>query len=378
MKDVYIKGVGMSRFGKREESLVEIMAEAATRAIEDSGRKHFDAVYVGAMNPEDFVGESNISSAVVDYLGLVPVPTTRVETASSSGAAAFDEAIYAVASGYFDSILVIAGEKMSMVSTSVATKILSEVIDHEERRYGLTMPALAALVTRAYMNRYKLKHKDLALVSVKNHLNALKNPYAHFHKEITVEDVLNSKVVADPLRLYDCSPLSDGAASIVLTSEKTKIKVRGLGHGSDYVALSSRKSITSLKSTTVAAEKAFKVAGLMPQHISFAEIHDAFTPFEIIGSEDIGFFPPGKGWIPLVEGRTGIDGDFPINPSGGLKARGHPVGASGLAQLVEAVWQLRGEAGERQIKREPRYALTQSVGGLASNNVVIILERVSL
>ncbi len=376
MQDVYISGVGMTKFGKRKETLVDLMVESAQKALRDAGRDKVDALYVGTMNPEEFAAESNIASVVADRLGLVPVPATRIETASSSGAAAFDEAIYAAASGFFNSVLAIAGEKMTAVSTAMASKILAEVIAPEERKYGATMPALAAMITRRYIYKYGMKEKDFAEVAVKNHQNAVRSPYAHFNKLISVKDVLKSKVIADPLKLYDCSPISDGATSMVVTSEKSRVKLRGLGQGSEHVPLTRRKKFTTFQSTKIAAERAYKMAGICPEDISFAELHDAFTPFEIIGSEDVGFFEPGMGWIGLKEGETSKTGRIPINPSGGLKARGHPVGASGLAQVVEAVWQLRGEAEDRQIERELKYALTQSIGGLATNNMVIILEAV--
>lgn len=377
MQEVYLAGVGMTKFGRRKESVIDLMVEAGRRAMEDAGVEKVDAVYVGAMNPEEFSSESNIASAIIDRLGLVPVPATRIETASSSGAAAFDEAIFAAASGYFNRVLAIAGEKMTGVSTGRASKILSEVIPPQERKYGATMPSLAAMVTRRYMHEYGMKEEDFALIAVKNHLNAISHPYAHFNKEISLEDVMNSKYISDPLKLYDCSPISDGAASILLTTDKSSVMLKGLGHGSDRLALSDRDSLTSFASTRAAAEKAYKMAGILPEDISFAELHDAFTPFEIIGSEDVGFFPKGKGWIAAIEDITSREGRLPINPSGGLKARGHPVGASGLAQIVEAVWQLRGEAEERQIPRELKYALTQSIGGFATNNMVIILENLN-
>ncbi len=377
MKKVYIKGVGMTKFGKSDRSLIDLMEEAAGSALKDGGREEVDAIYIGAMNPEEFSNESNIASVIADRLELVPVPATRIETASSSGAAAFDEAIYAVASGYFDSVLAIAGEKMTGVSTPEASRILAEVIAPEERKYGATMPAMAAMITRRYMYEYGMKEKDFAEVAVKNHYNAKESPYAQFNKEITVKDVLNSKVISDPLKLFDCSPISDGAASILITSDKADVKLKGLGQGSEHIQVTRRESFTSFSSTKKAASKAYEISGLGPEDISFAELHDAFTPFEIIGTEDVGFFPPGRGWLAVKKGVTDKDGKLPVNPSGGLKARGHPVGASGLAQVVEATWQLRGQADDRQIDKPLKYGLTQSIGGLATNNMVIILEAVN-
>lgn len=375
MPNVYVAGVGMTKFGKwPDKLLVELMCEASRKAMDDAQRYDFDMIYVGSMSPEDFTDEGNIATVITGHLGLVPTPAIRVETASSTGATALDEAFLAIKSGYYKSILVIAGEKMTHLPTPKVSKILAEVIDHNERKYGATMVALAAMVTRLYMKKYPLLSREiLSMVAVKNHHNALFNSYAQFHKEITIADVLKSKMIADPLRLYDCSPITDGAVAVILISEKKKVKITGIGQGTDYAGLENREELISFRSTRVAAENAYKMAGRTPKEIDVAEIHDAFTPFEIIGSEDVGFFPAGGGGKALAEGITALDGALPINPSGGLKAKGHPVGASGLAQVVEIVWQLRGEAGKRQVP-DAKIGLTQSVGGLANNNLVTILE----
>jgi len=225
-------------------------------------------------------------------------------------------------------------------------------------------------------NLSPLKLEDiLAQVAIKNHSNGYFNPYAQFRKIITKEDYLKSQMVSYPLRLYDCAPITDGASAIILTSQPTPIKVSGIGHATDTAAVSHRASLTSFNSTKEAAQKAYTMAQLNPSDIQFAEVHDAFTLFEIIGTEDLGLFPTGEGWKALEEGITHLQGRLPINPSGGLKARGHPVGASGLAQLVEIVYQLREGAGrERQLKRA-EIGLAQSIGGLGNNNLVTILER---
>jgi acetyl-CoA acetyltransferase len=302
-----------------------------------------------------------------------------VETASSTGAGAFEAAFYAVVSGHMRNVLVLAGEKMTHLPTTKTTRILSEVIDRSERRYGATMPALAAMIAQKYAREFNLsplKLEDiLAQVAIKNHSNGYFNPYAQFRKIITKEDYLKSQMVAYPLRLYDCAPITDGASAIILTSQSTPIKVSGIGHATDTAAVRHRASFTSFNSTKEAALKAYTMAQLNPSDIQFAEVHDAFTLFEIIGTEDLGFFPPGEGWKALEKGISHLRGKLPINPSGGLKARGHPIGASGLAQLVEIVYQLRGEAGrERQLERA-EIGLAQSTGGLGNNNLVTILER---
>jgi acetyl-CoA acetyltransferase len=377
--DIYISGVGMTKFGRSKDSLEKMMAQAASSALKDAQLERVDAIYIGVMNVEEFVGDSNFATLLADTLGLTGIPSTRVETASSSGAGAFETAFYAVASGHMKNVLVLAGEKMTHLPTAKTTRILSEVIDRSERRYGATMPALAAMIAQKYAREFNLplpKLEDiLAQVAIKNHSNGSLNPYAQFRKIITKDDYLKSQMVSYPLHLYDCAPITDGAAAILLTSQPTRIKVSGIGHATDTLAVSHRASLTSFNSTKEAALKAYAMAQLNPSDIQFAEVHDAFTPFEITGTEDLGLFPPGEGWKALEEGRTQLRGRLPINPSGGLKSRGHPVGASGLAQLVEIAFQLRGEAGEgRQLERAD-IGLAQSIGGLGNNNLVTILER---
>ena len=377
--DVYISGVGMTKFGRSKEPLETMMAEAASSALKEAQLQRVDAIYIGVMNVEEFVGDSNFATLLVDTLGLSGVPSTRVETASSTGAGAFETAFYAVASGHMKHVLALAGEKMTHLPTGKTTRILSEAIDRSERRYGATMPALAAMVAQKYAREFhlsQLKLEDiLAQVAIKNHTNGYLNPYAQFRKIITKNDYLGSQMISYPLRLYDCAPITDGASAMVLTSQPTPIKVSGIGHATDTSAVRHRASFTSFQSTKEAAHRAYAMARLNPSDIQFAEVHDAFTPFEIIGTEDLGFFSAGEGWKALEEGVTLLRGKLPINPSGGLKARGHPVGASGLAQLVEIVYQLKGEAGpERQLGRA-EIGLAHSIGGLGNNNLVTILER---
>jgi acetyl-CoA C-acetyltransferase len=377
--DVYISGVGMTKFGRSKESLENMMAEAGLSAMKEAQLDRADAIYLGVANVEGFVGDSNFAALLVDTLGLAGIPSTRVETASSAGAGAFETAFNAVASGHLKHVLVLSGEKMTHLPAGETTRILSEAIDRSERRYGATMPALAAMMAQKYAREFNLsplKLEDiLAQVAIKNHSNGTLNPYAQFRKILTKDDYLKSQMISYPLRLYDCVPITDGASAIVLTSQPTPIKVSGIGHATDTSAMRHRTSFTSFNSTKEAAHKAYAMARLNPSDIQFAEVHDAFTPFEIIGTEDLGFFSAGEGWKALEEGVTLLRGRLPINPSGGLKARGHPVGASGLAQLVEIVYQLRGEAGiGRQLERA-EIGLAHSMGGLGNNNLVTILER---
>jgi acetyl-CoA acetyltransferase len=377
--DVFISGVGMTKFGKSNDPLDKIMAEAAMLALRDARRDRVDAIFIGVMNVEEFVGDSNFAALLADTMGLAGTPSTRVETASSTGAGVFETAFYAVASGHLKNVLVLAGEKMTHLPTNKTTRILSEVIDRSERRYGATMPALAAMIAQKYGQEHRIPLQRLedilSRVAMKNHANGVLNPYAQFRKKISQEDYFKSQMVSFPLRLYDCAPITDGAAALILSSDQTPIRVAGIGHATDTSAVRHRASLTSFNSTKEAALKAYRMAKLNPSDVQFAEVHDAFTLFEIIGTEDLGLFSPGKGWRGLEEGKTSLHGKLPINPSGGLKSRGHPVGASGLAQVVELVWQLRGEAGEDRQINQAGVGLAHSIGGLGNNNLVTLLER---
>ncbi len=378
--EVYVDGVGMVPFGKHPQtSLASLMAQAARTALEASKGPDVEALFVGAMNSEEFTGEGNLAAALADELELAGVPSTRVETASSTGAAVLEAAFYAVASGAYSSVLVVAGEKMTHLPTPRVTRILAEVIEPYERNAGASMVALAAMVTQAYAHKWGLSHRRLervlCRVAVKNHRNGALNPYAQFRKEITDEQYYNSRIISYPLRLYDCAPITDGAAALVLTREKGDVKITGVGHGTDTLAVRHRIHLHSFAACRKAAERAYSMARRGPKDIDFAEIHDAFTCFEIIGAEDLGLLEEGKGWRAVEKGKTDLEGEIPINASGGLKARGHPVGASGLAQAVEIVWQLRGEVDPARQVKGARIGLLHSIGGMANNNLVVILER---
>ncbi|MBU1275588.1 MAG: thiolase family protein [Proteobacteria bacterium] len=376
---VFISGAALGKFGRREDSLEQMMIEAASAALAQAELEAVDAVYLGVMDPGEFTGDSNLAAVLTDQLGLPGTPSSRVETASSTGAAVLETAFYAVASGYVQNALVVAGEKMTHLPTGETTRILARVIDRVERSYGATMPALAAMIARRYAHQGDLDEQTLcralAAVAIKNHAGGAMNPYAQFQKEIDLDKYMASRMVADPLRIYDCAPISDGAAAMVLSSRPALLNLVGVGHATDTLAVGRRGSFTSFNSTKQAALKAYQMAGLGPGDIGLAEVHDAFTIFEIIGSEDLGFFPAGLGWKAALEGETGREGRLPINASGGLKARGHPVGASGLAQVVELAWQMSGQVEPKRQLNNVDVGLAQSIGGLANNNLVTILTR---
>jgi acetyl-CoA C-acetyltransferase len=372
MATVWIAGVGMTRFGKRDENLPDLIAQAAHAALADAGIERPDALVVAAMNPEEFTGEGNYGSLIGTHLGLARVPAVRVETATSSGLAAIWAGFASVTGGLHRSVLVVGGEKMTHVPTPRVSEIIGRAIDPHERRYGTTMPALGGLITRAVMHRHGVTIREISQVAVKNHANATRNPLAHFRQAVTLEAVMESRVVADPPRLYHCCPISDGAAAVVLTRDPAAVRIAGLGQGTDAIAVRYRSDLTSFRATRAAAQAAYRMAGYGPERVEVAELHDAFSPFELISLEDTGLIPAGKAGRATLDGETGIDGRLPINPSGGLKARGHPLAATGIAQIAELVWQLRGEAGPRQVSA--RVGLVQSIGGLATNNFVILLD----
>lgn len=362
----------MTRVGRRSEPLQELMAEASHAALAMAGLEAPDAIVVAAMNPEEFLGDGNFASNVATHMGFAEVPAMRIETATSSGAAAFYAGFAQAAAGLRERVLVVGGEKMTHLPTPRVSELIGRSIDPYERSYGATMPALAGLVARALIARHGNGLREIAQVAVKNHANALRNPCAHFQEAVTLEAVMESRLIADPLRLLHCCPISDGAAAVVLTAERAGVRVAGIGQGTDTLAVRHRADLTSFQATRAAARAAFAMAGVGPERVEVAEVHDAFTPFELIALEDLGLVPPGKAGRATLDGETALDGRLPVNPSGGLKARGHPLAATGLAQIVECVWQLTGCAGERQV--DARVALAHSIGGLATNNWVTVLE----
>jgi acetyl-CoA C-acetyltransferase len=374
MLGVSIAGAGMTRIGRRSEALPDLMAEAAHAALAAAGIEVPDAIVVATMNPEEFLGDGNFASRVATHMGFAEVPSMRVETATSSGAAAFYAGFAEVAAGLRRRVLVVGGEKMTHLTTPRVSEIIGRSIDPYERSYGATMPALAGLIARALL-AHGVGAREFSQVTVKNHANAVRNPYAHYPQAVTLQEVMESRIVADPLRLLHCCPISDGAAAVVLTSEPTPVRVVGIGQGTDTLAVRHRTALTSFRATQEAARAAYAMAGFGPERVDFAELHDAFTPFELIALEDTGLVPPGKAGRATMDGDTALDGRLPINPSGGLKARGHPLGATGIAQIVECVWQLTGGAPGRQL--EGPVALSHSIGGLATNNWVCLLERVT-
>ena len=384
MKRVAVIGVGLTRFGELwETSFSQLFVEAGAMAINDAGIDGGDiqAIYVGNMSGGRFVDQEHISCLIADHAGLTPIPATRVEAACASGGLAIRQGVMSILSGFHDLVVVGGVEKMTDVVTEKTTQTLATASDSEwEAFMGMTFPGLYALIARRHMHEYGTTREQLAMVSVKNHKNAMHNPYAQFHAKISVEDVLRSPLVADPLRLLDCSPITDGAACVVLASEErakefvdNPVYITGSGQASSTMALHDRQRITVTDATVNAAKEAYARAGRKPGDIQVAEVHDAFTIGELLAIEGLGFVEIGRGGKATEEGETAIGGRIPVNTSGGLKAKGHPVGATGVAQVVEVVLQLRGEAGKRQVDAD--VGLTHNVGGSGGTAAVHILEK---
>ena len=383
MREVAIIGIGMMKWGELwEKSIRDLCVEAALNCLDDAGTDRVDSITVGTMSSGLFTGQEHLASIVPDYLGTKHIPATRVESACVSGGLAVKSAFMEVASGMSDFVLAVGVEKMTDVSGGEATYALATAADQEwEGFHGVTFPGLYAMMARAHMEKYGTTREQLADVSVKNHFNGSMNSHAQFPMKVTREQVMNSVMVADPIRILDCSPITDGAAAVLLTTVEEAKKltrhpltvISGIGHATDTIALSQRADLYSLKAVELAAQRGLKMAGKTIDDVDFAEVHDCFTIAELMTIEAMGVVKPGQSGPATSDGLTSLEGKFPINPSGGLKSKGHPVGATGVAQICEAVSQLRGESGDRQIKNA-KTALTQNMGGSGGSSVVHILE----
>lgn len=412
-RGITIVGAGMNRFGVYpEKSSRDLLVDAflAMRQSVDRGLdpKIIEAVYIGNFTSELFEHQGQIAPIMTDWIGLTPRPATRIEDACASGGAALRQGILAIASGLFDVVLVGGVEKMTHLPTQRVTDTLETAADElYESVAGFTFPGFYAAMATAYAARYHADPRALMEIAIKNHQNGALNENAQFQLTIPqimekararllergmpdphwrspydfLNDTTANPLIAYPLRLFDCSPVTDGAACLLLAAEElsgaftsTPLHVIGTGQASDG-GLYAREDLVSLKSARCAAQEAYQMAGVQPQDIKLAEVHDCFTIAEIIASEDLGFFAPGEGANAAIEGETMRNRTRPINTSGGLKAKGHPVGATGVGQVVEIWKQMRGEAGARQIAADVNLALTHNVGGTGQTCTVHIFER---
>ncbi|KXA94016.1 hypothetical protein AKJ66_00180 [candidate division MSBL1 archaeon SCGC-AAA259E22] len=384
MRDVAFVGQGMSKFGDREDaSGRELAFEAFEETMKDvdATRDDIDSM-VTAFGVDETNHSAQPSSEVVTYLGLNPKADFRTEAACASGSAAVRSGYMTIASGLADVVLVMGVEKLNEFPTSHTTEVFGKAGDTIwEYPYGTTFPGYYAMMATAHMSKYGTTREQLSEVAVKNHKYATMNKYAHMQKEITLKDAVSANPVAHPLNLYDCSLITDGAASVLLASEEkakemtdTPVWITGLGGGTSSSTQFKRSDNTSIRGARVAAEKAYEMSSKSPEDIDVATVHDCFTIAEIIAYEDLGFCEKGKGGELVEEGETYADGKFPVNLDGGLKAKGHPIGATGVSMSVEIAKQLGGEAGDRQADGA-EIGLTHNVGGNGQHVFVHIYER---
>jgi acetyl-CoA C-acetyltransferase len=381
---VCVLGAGSTKYGKLNESIIEIALNASKDAIESAGITPND-IQAGYISNVFGVADKQVHMApvIMSNLGIPHVPGLTIESACGSGSVMLREAYANIAAGFYDCVLALGVEKITHTGTTQSTTLFSYCSDFfYEGGNGATFPGLFASIARAYMTTHKANEEDLAYVAVKNHENGILNPKAHVRKKITVDDVMKSPVVASPLKLYDCCPFSDGASAVILCNEefakksrKPYVEVIGSGRGASPAAVQAREDITTIPSTISAAKQAYKMAGITPKDIDFAEVHDCFTIAEIIDIEDLGFFPKGTAAHAVTEGATKINGEIPINPSGGLKSKGHPIGATGVGQVVEVFEQFTGKAGERTVKNA-QTALTHNFGATGASAAVHIFRKV--
>jgi acetyl-CoA C-acetyltransferase len=381
---VGILGIGITKFGERwNEGLRELLLDAQLRALNDSKieAKQIDALYTGNMASGQLSGQLHLGAMAAENLNL-DKPSVRIEGACASGSLALRQGVHSITAGEADIVMVSGVEKMTDVSTEQVTTALMGAGDEELEGFnGLTFPGLYALMANAYIDKFGLTREELAEVSVKNHYHGARNSYAQFQQEIDISTVINSTMVADPLTLFDCSPITDGAASIILASEETakklgaEIYIIGSGLANDSLSLARRKNLYSIPAGGIAAQRAYAQAGITVNDINFAEVHDCFTIAEVMAVEALGFAKIGEGRKLYQEKQTYFDGKYPINTSGGLKACGHPVGATGIKQAIEAVTQLRGEGGKRQVT-DAKIGITHNVGGSGATACVHVFKKV--
>ena len=377
-----IVGFGMTRFGKRDEDLISLAVESS-QVISAKYSDSIDLVLVSNSYCGEYTGLSGLSDHVCSSLSIDGTPSMRVDNTSGSGGSAIYIANSMIKSGYVNTVLIIGAEKMTSVPSRRSTSIIASLLSERERKSGLTLPSLAAFMAKAYMREYGVGMEMISSVAVKNHRNGALNQYAHFQKPVDLSDIMKSKIIADPLRLYDFCPVSDGAASLILTRDDMAqsftgkaVKIRGISSYSSNPVISERKSLLEIDCVKEASDKVFKETGLTRKDVDFAEVHDMSTILEIVESENIGFFEKGSGYMALRDGITEISGELPINPSGGLNSKGHPIGATGVAQACEVYQQINGLAGPRQVKRH-EVGFTLNMAGFGNNAVAGIYEAFS-
>ncbi len=383
MERVAILGASMTKFGQRESWIRELLAEAALDCLEDAGVEAdvVDHLYVSNMASGEFEGMTGVPNALAHDIGAIPAYTERVDQTSSSGGAGIYAAWRSIASGASEMTLLVGGEKMTHTTTGEATDIIASITHPAEYKHGLTLPSFAGLTARHYLEQFDASRESLAQVAEKNHRNGVDNPKAQFQKEVDIETILESPIIADPLRLYDFCPITDGSAALLFCPESVAkeyaepgeyVVVSGVGGATDTHVVHEREDPTVMGGVVESGKQAYEMSGYGPEDIDVAELHDMFTILEFLQMEGLGFADQGEAWTLVGEGYTEKDGELPVNTSGGLKSKGHPLGASGVAQGVEIVEQLTDEAGPRQVEAD--VGLCCNVGGFGNCVITTIME----
>ncbi|MEF8780417.1 MAG: thiolase family protein [Haloferacaceae archaeon] len=381
MDRVAIIGASMTRFGDREAWIRELLSEAGRACLDDAGVAPgaVEHLYVSNMASGEFEGQTGVVNALAHDLSVLPAYTQRIDQTSSSGGAGVYAAWQSIASGASEMTLLVGGEKMTHRSTAEATDVIASLTHPVEYKHGVTLPSFAGLTARLYLHEYDAPRESLGKVAVKNHRNGVDNPHAQFRKEVDLETVLESPVVADPLRLYDFCPITDGSAALLFCPESLArergldhVVVTGIGGATDTHVVHERDDPTTMRGVAESARIAYRMADRGPEDVDVAELHDMFTILEFLQSEDLGFFEKGEGWKAVEEGVTDRDGELPINTSGGLKSKGHPLGASGVAQVYEIYKQLLGDVGPRQVDAD--VGLACNVGGFGNCVTTTVVE----
>ena len=381
MDRVAVIGASMTEFGQRDSWVMDLLAEAGEACLDDAGvaPHEVEHLYVSNMASGEFEGQTGVMNALAHDLDVLPAYSQRVDQTSSSGGAGIYAAWQSVASGASDMTLLVGGEKMTHRTTGEATDVIASITHPVEYKHGVTLPSFAGLTARHYLERYDAPRESLAKVAVKNHRNGLDNPHAQFQKEVDLETVMESPIVADPLRLYDFCPITDGSAALMFCPESVAEQytddyavVTGVAGATDTHVVHEREDPTVMGGVVESGKQAYEMADLEPEDVDVAELHDMFTILEFLQMEGLGFAEPGSAWERVEAGETEIDGELPINTSGGLKSKGHPLGASGVAQGYEIYAQLVGEAGDRQVDAD--VGLACNVGGFGNCVITTIME----
>ncbi|PID16115.1 acetyl-CoA acetyltransferase [Sporosarcina sp. P34] len=376
MTNVYIEGIGMTKFGKFiDKSMKQLLVEASIEALEDAGNPKVDAVFVGNFMGGSIGNQEILGALVANELGLGYIPTAKVEGACASGGIALRQGIMGILSGEYDTVLIAGVEKMKHASTADVTQAINAAMDNDsnEKQAGLTFPGFFGVLANRYFYETGATKEHLAMIALKNRENALNNSLAQFQKPTTMEEIMAARIITSPLGLFDCSPTTDGAAALVITRKKGAIHIRSSAQSSGPTQMQDADDLLSLPAVRESGRLAYEKAGVGPEDIDVVEIHDCFSMTEMLAIEELGFFNKREGWLAVEQGRTKATGDKPVNTSGGLLSRGHPIGATGVAQMYQLVQQLRGTA-PNQVENA-RLALAQNLGGTGSYSTVHILER---